>query len=85
MRKRAEHLELCKQRALKYVDEGSLQNAFSSFQSDMAKHPETKGHIALDMGTVAIVFRGIMDIMVKKGYASKIVNGRWKILIPDKC
>lgn len=35
-------------------------------------------------GTVSYVFRGIMEIMVCKGYAEKIVNGRWKILKANK-
>lgn len=39
---RAEHLAWCKQRALEYVDVGDLQNAFASFASDVAKHPETE-------------------------------------------
>jgi hypothetical protein len=38
---RAEHLAWCKQRALRYVDAGDLQNAFVSMASDMSKHPET--------------------------------------------
>jgi hypothetical protein len=39
---RAEHLAWCKQRALEYVDQGDLQNAFASMASDMSKHPETE-------------------------------------------
>lgn len=33
----------------------------------------------------ATVLRSIMNIMVKKGYAEKVVNGRWIILVEDKC
>ena len=40
---RQEHLEWCKKRALRYVDVGDLKNAFSSFASDVSKHPETQG------------------------------------------
>lgn len=38
---RAEHLAWCKQRALAYVDDGDLQQAFTSMASDMSKHPNT--------------------------------------------
>lgn len=38
---RAEHLAWAKQRALEYVDAGDLQQAFTSFASDLGKHPET--------------------------------------------
>ncbi len=34
---------------------------------------------------VSKVFRNIMDIMVKKGFAEKIVNGKWMILVAGKC
>lgn len=38
---RQEHLEWCKSRAMKYIDAGDLQQAFTSFASDVRKHPET--------------------------------------------
>lgn len=47
---RAEHIAWCKQRALEYVDNGDLQNAYASMHSDLQKHPETKGHSALGLG-----------------------------------
>lgn len=55
MNKRTEHLEWCKQRALEYVNLGDLQQAFASFQSDMTKHPETIGHLALELGTLLLL------------------------------
>lgn len=55
MTTRPEHLKWCKQRALEYVDAGDLQQAFASFQSDMTKHPETNGHMALQMGTILLL------------------------------
>lgn len=42
---RAEHLEWCKQRANKYVEQNDLQQAFASFQSDMTK----------EMGTILLL------------------------------
>jgi hypothetical protein len=41
MMDRSEHLALCKQRALEYLDQGDLMNAVTSMGSDMGKHPET--------------------------------------------
>lgn len=39
---RTEHVNWCKQRALEFVNEGDLKNAFTSMCSDMTKHTETK-------------------------------------------
>lgn len=39
---RAEHLAWAKERALEYVEMGDLTGAFTSFASDMGKHPETQ-------------------------------------------
>ncbi len=47
---RAEHLEWCKKRALEYVDNDDLQQAFASMGSDLNKHPETAGHIGIQLG-----------------------------------
>lgn len=55
-----EHLALCKQRALEYLDAGDLPNALTSMLSDMDKHPDTKypaGGILVALG-LAIVMRG---------------------------
>jgi len=52
---RAEHLQWCKDRALKYVKENDVKNAFESFQSDMKKHPETNAHIGLEIGTILFI------------------------------
>lgn len=47
---REEHLEWCKQRALEYCDAGKPQEAYASMASDLGKHPETQGHIAVSLG-----------------------------------
>lgn len=52
---RAEHLKWCKDRALEYVEQGDLGQAFASFQSDMRKHKETRDHIALNLGTMLLM------------------------------
>jgi hypothetical protein len=48
--KRAEHLQWAKNRALTEVKRGYLQEAFASFISDLGKHTETQGHIAIMLG-----------------------------------
>ena len=52
---RADHLQWCKDRALEYVENHDTINAFASFQSDMTKHPETDGHLALEIGTMLLL------------------------------
>ena len=52
---RAEHLQWAKDRALEYVKRNDLKNAFASMQSDMTKHEETAGHMALEMGTTLLL------------------------------
>ena len=47
---RQEHLEWCKKRALEYVDQNDLQQAYASMASDLNKHPETEGHSAITLG-----------------------------------
>ena len=47
---RQEHLAWCKQRALEYVDNGDLTNAYASMASDLRKHPETENHSAIGLG-----------------------------------
>ncbi len=48
---RKEHIERCKERALEYLDRNSeyydLQNAKTSILSDLGKHDETRGLVAL--------------------------------------
>ena len=50
MATREEHLAWCKQRALKYVEIGELDNAFASMASDLNKHKETRDHSAIQLG-----------------------------------
>lgn len=54
MSDRAEHLAWCKQRALVYVDQGDVSNAFVSLASDLRKHPETADHAAIELGTTLL-------------------------------
>ena len=39
---RAEHLEWCKVRAMRYMEIGDFKNAVTSMLSDLSKHEETK-------------------------------------------
>jgi hypothetical protein len=47
---RAEHLAWCKRRALAYVEQDNLNQAYVSMASDMRKHPETENHPAISLG-----------------------------------
>jgi hypothetical protein len=49
MMTRSEHMAWCKQRAIEYVEKGDTANAFSSMASDLSKHPETEGHIGIQL------------------------------------
>ena len=42
MRTRAEHLQWCKDRAMKYVDASDYNSAVTSMLSDLGKHPDTE-------------------------------------------
>lgn len=53
---RAEHLQWCKDRALEYIDkDGDIQNAWASMVSDLGKHPETAGHVAITLGMMQLM------------------------------
>ena len=41
---RAEHLKVCKDRAMEYVKRGDLMEAATSMMSDLGKHEETKAY-----------------------------------------
>jgi hypothetical protein len=52
---RAEHLAWCKQRALEYIDNGDVSNAWASMASDLTKHPETENHAAIQLGMMMLM------------------------------
>lgn len=52
---RSEHVEWCKKRALEYIDNGDLNNAYASMASDLGKHPETEGHPAISIGMMLLM------------------------------
>lgn len=68
---RSEHLQWCKDRALEYVDAGDLQQAFASMGSDLNKHPETAGHIGIQLG-VGLMMIGDLNTSDKM---RKFING----------
>lgn len=47
---REEHLKWAKQRAYEYLDKGDTTLAFTSFASDLDKHPETREHPFIQVG-----------------------------------
>jgi hypothetical protein len=52
---RAEHLAWCKKRALEYCDMGDVNQAYASMASDLGKHPDTKGHAAIQLGMMMLM------------------------------
>lgn len=52
---RQEHLDWCKSRALEYVNNGDIQNAYASMASDLGKHPETAGHAGIQLGMMMLM------------------------------
>lgn len=59
---RAEHLQWCKDRALEYVDRGETQNAIASMSSDLGKHPETAGHVGIELGVILMLTNNLGDV-----------------------
>lgn len=55
MSSRSEHLQWCKDRALQYCDVGDTNQAFASMASDLRKHPETKNHVAIEIGMMILI------------------------------
>lgn len=49
MKSRQEHMEWCKKRAIEYAKQGDIQGAMASMTSDLQKHPDTQGHIAIEL------------------------------------
>ncbi len=55
MENRAEHLQWCKDRAIEILDNnGNPIEAYTSFISDMSKHPETMNHPAIELGSIML-------------------------------
>ena len=52
---REEHMQWSKQRALEYVEQGDIQGAYASIASDLQKHPDTQGHIGIEMGMLQLM------------------------------
>lgn len=55
MTTRAEHLKWCKDRAIKLANQDNIEEAISSMFYDIEKHPETEGHIAVELGTMLML------------------------------
>jgi hypothetical protein len=68
---RAEHLQWCKDRALKYVDMGDYPQALISMVADLQSHTEIEGHAGLELGT-ALMMTGNLNTPEKM---RKFING----------
>lgn len=56
---RSEHLAWCKTRAMEYVDQGDLINAFASMTSDLNRHEHTAGHLGVELGMLEMMTGGL--------------------------
>jgi hypothetical protein len=55
---RADHLQWCKDRAMKYVEAGDFPDTIASMLSDLGKHPDTKSAgegIGAQLGLVTLM------------------------------
>jgi len=68
---RTEHIRWCKDRALEYVDNGDLTNAYASMVSDLGKHDETMNHPAIELGML-LMMTGQLDRTLEM---KKFING----------
>ena len=68
---RAEHMRWAKNRALQYVEIGSLQEAYPSIASDLQNHKETANHIGIQLGMIQMI-SGMLDT---KAAMRDFING----------
>jgi hypothetical protein len=54
---RAEHLRWAKDRAIEYADRGETAEAIASLGSDLNKHPDTKGHVGMQLMMMMAISR----------------------------
>jgi len=59
---REEHMQWSKKRALEYLDNNNITNAFASLASDLSKHPETANHIGLGLTTQMIMIGKLRSV-----------------------
>lgn len=50
-----EHMAWCKERAFVYCEQGKVQEAWSSFISDLHKYDETRDHSAIGLGMILLM------------------------------
>jgi hypothetical protein len=55
---RDEYIAWCKKRALEYLDNGDVEQGFTSMLSDLRKHPETENHIGGKLGVQFMMLPG---------------------------
>ena len=58
---REEHMNLCKKRALEYVEKGDYLQGVTSMMSDLRKHPETETHIGIQLGIGLLMIGALND------------------------
>lgn len=68
---RSEHMEWCKARAFEYIERGEPHVALTSMFSDLSKHPETAGHVGIQLGIMQMMIGQLSDV----GAARRFIEG----------
>jgi len=68
---RAEHMQWCKDRAMKYISRGDIQQGVTSMMSDLMKHPETENHVGIGLA-MGFMMIGKLNSQTE---AEKFING----------
>ena len=59
---REEHLAWCKKRALEYLDENDVNQAFTSMASDLGRHQDTANHIGINLGMQLLMVGSLSNV-----------------------
>jgi hypothetical protein len=68
---RTEHVNWCKKRANEYLDQNNITDAWGSMVSDLGKHEETAGHIAIELGMIQMLSGNLSSVSDMREY----ING----------
>lgn len=52
---REQHLAWCKERALMELNAGDISGAYASMASNLNKHPDTRGHLGIQLGMMMLM------------------------------
>ncbi len=68
METREQHMAWCKKRALEYLDQNDVNQAFASMASDLRKHPETANHSAIQIGMMMLMAGKLTNVLAMREF-----------------